>query len=57
MDQQKKPRKADAMQVDWIVLIASAIGLAIVIVASIQAGENGLAANLIELVTVDQTEI
>lgn len=57
MDQQEKPQKADAMQVDWIVLIASAIGLAIVIVASIQAGENGLAANLIELVTVDQTEI
>ncbi len=34
------------MTVDWIVLTASTIGLAIVALASIQAGENGLAANL-----------
>ena len=36
----------DAMTVDWIVLTASAIGLAIVTVASVRAGDQGLAASI-----------
>lgn len=36
----------DAMTVDWIVLTASAIGLAIVAVASVRAGDQGLAASI-----------
>ena len=42
----KDARASDAGTVDWIVLTASAIALAVVIAASIQAGEKGLAANL-----------
>lgn len=47
------PRKQDAIQVDWIVLIASTIGLAVVVIASIRAGEGGLAAQLANFVTID----
>jgi hypothetical protein len=50
MEKQNTTRKADAIQVDWIILIASAIGLAVVIAASVQAGEDGLAANLMSYV-------
>lgn len=57
MNEQNTSQKKDAIQVDWIVMIASAIGLAVVIIASIQAGEGGLAANLVNLVTVNSAEI
>jgi hypothetical protein len=40
-----------AIHVDWIVITAAAVGLAIVAGASIQAGEMGLAANLVGYVT------
>ena len=51
----KKPAAArkqdtDPRAVDWIILAASITGLAVVVAASIQAGENGLAANLTSLV-------
>ncbi|NNE53310.1 MAG: hypothetical protein HKN30_13040 [Sulfitobacter sp.] len=46
IDSRKDARSSDAGTVDWIVLTASAVALAIVIAASIQAGEKGLVANL-----------
>ncbi len=36
----------DAVTVDWIILTAAVVGLAVVSLASIQAGSDGLAANL-----------
>jgi hypothetical protein len=33
-------------QVDWIVLSASLVGLAIVIIASLHAGDGGMVANM-----------
>ena len=41
----------DAITVDWIVLTASLVGLAVVIVASFQAGSDGLAAQVMEYFT------
>lgn len=38
----------DAITVDWIVLTASVVGLGVVIVASFQAGSDGLAAQLLQ---------
>ena len=56
LNKQNTSRETDAIQVDWIIMIASAIGLAVVIMASIQAGEGGLAANVVDYVTFDRTE-
>lgn len=39
-------RASDAVTFDWIVMTAAAIGLVVVAIASIRAGENGLAASL-----------
>lgn len=44
----------DAITVDWIVLTASLIGLGVVIIASFQAGSDGLAAQLLEQITPAQ---
>lgn len=38
--------KASGVTFDWIVMTAAAIGLVVVAIASIRAGENGLAASL-----------
>ncbi|WP_299873236.1 hypothetical protein [uncultured Sulfitobacter sp.] len=38
----------DAITVDWIVLTASLVGLAVVVAASFQAGSDGLAAQLLQ---------
>jgi hypothetical protein len=40
----------DAVTVDWIILTAAVVGLAVVSLASIQAGSDGLAANLGNLI-------
>lgn len=37
---------AGTVGIDWIVLTASVVGLAVVVIASIQAGDDGLAANV-----------
>jgi hypothetical protein len=57
VDKQDTSQKKGAIQVDWIVLTASAIGLAVVILASVQAGEGGLAANVMEFVTPPSAKI
>ena len=38
----------DAITVDWIVMTASIIGIFIVVAASLQAGSDGLAAQVID---------
>ena len=43
---QSKKSGEDAVTVDWIILTAALIGLTVVSVASVQAGSDGLAANL-----------
>jgi hypothetical protein len=47
LSKQDNRQKDDAIQVDWIVLTVSALGLVVVIIASIQAGDGALAANLV----------
>lgn len=42
-------------RVDWIVLTASLVGLAIVILASLYAGDGGLVANMGDYFTPDFT--
>ena len=42
----KERRKPAAGGIDWIVLTATALALAVVVAASIGAGERGLAAHL-----------
>ena len=41
----------DAITVDWIVMTASVIGIVIVVVASLQAGSEGLAAQVIDRIS------
>lgn len=48
-------KKSDAVTFDWIVMTAAAIGLVIVAIASIRAGENGLAASLVSYVIPTDT--
>jgi hypothetical protein len=56
LNKHKTSHKTDAIQVDWIVMIASAISLAVAIVASVQAGKDGLAAHVVDYVTLNHTE-
>jgi len=48
-------RTSDAVTFDWIVMTAAAIGLVVVAIASIKAGENGLAASLANYVIPTDT--
>lgn len=48
-------KKSDAVTFDWIVMTAAAIGLVIVAIASIRAGENGLASSLASYVIPTDT--
>lgn len=45
----------DAITVDWIVLTASLLGLAVVIGASLQAGSDGLAVQLLQKIAPTDT--
>lgn len=43
-DKKHLRKPAHLVSFDWIVFTAGVVGLAVVILASVQAGENGLAA-------------
>lgn len=45
-DKSRKSYGATGSSVDWIILTASALGLAVVLTASICAGDTGLVAQL-----------
>lgn len=45
-----KQVERDSIGIDWIVLTVSAIALSVVVVASAQAGERGLLANIASFV-------
>lgn len=53
----ERDTRNDAVQVDWIVPVASAIGMIVVIAASISAGEHGLAAALLDYVAPTSNEV
>lgn len=54
-EKDKHGKRSDAVTFDWIVMTAAAIGLVIVAIASISAGENGLAASLASYVIPTDT--
>lgn len=53
MDEKALQNRKSNARVDWIILIATAVGLIVVIAASVQAGEQGLFANLVSRITLN----
>lgn len=53
MDGKKLKKRGTATRVDWIIPAATAIGLMIVVIASIQAGEQGLVASLVNRISLN----
>lgn len=53
MDRKPLQKRRIAARVDWIIPTATAIGLLIVVIASIQAGEQGLIASLVSRISLN----
>ena len=53
MDDKTLQKRNTAARVDWIIPTATAIGLLIVVIASIQAGEQGLVASLVNRISLN----